>query len=48
MKKVLHEATEVTLENGETRVYEDWDLVKCKDGVERTIGEILDKGLEIE
>ena len=47
-RNMLHEEIEVTLENGETRRYRKGEMVKCKDGVERTIDEVLTTRVEIE
>ena len=45
---MLHEEIEITLDNGEVRRYRKDEMVKCKDGVERTIEEVLTTGVEIE
>lgn len=47
MPKVLHNATEITLENGEKRIVEDWEELECEDGKKRKLKEILELGIGI-
>lgn len=44
---ILHEEIEVTFDNDEVRRYKKDEMIKCKDGIERTIQEIIDKDIEI-
>jgi DNA polymerase III alpha subunit len=47
MKKIKHQEYEIELENGEKRVYTEYDKIKCIDGNEYTIQEIIDNNYEI-
>ena len=45
---MLHEEIEVTFDNNEVRRYKKDEMIKCKDGVERAIEDIIAQGVEIE
>ena len=47
LKRIKHKEYEITFDNGETRTYTEFDVVKCVDGNEHPISEIIEKGLEI-
>lgn len=47
MNKIKHQDYEIELENGEKRIYTEYDKIKCIDGNEYTIQEIIDNGYEI-
>lgn len=47
MKKIKHTEYEIELENGEKRVYTEYDKIKCIDGNKYTIQEIIDNDYEI-
>jgi hypothetical protein len=47
MDKIKHQEYEIELENGEKRVYTEYDKIKCIDGNEYTIQEIIDNNYEI-
>ena len=46
--KIKHEEYDIEFENGEKRHYTEYDKLKCTDGIERTVKEIVEKGLEVE
>ena len=48
MKKIKHKEYEITFDNGTTKTYTEFDVVKCTDGNKYPISEILEKRLEIE
>jgi DNA polymerase-3 subunit alpha len=47
-RKSRHKAIEVELDNGETKIFEYDELVKCTDGVQRTIKKVIEGDFEIE
>ena len=47
MNKIKHHKYEIELENGEKKIYTEYDKIKCIDGNEYTIQEIIDNGYEI-
>ena len=48
LPKIKHEEYDIEFENGETRHYTEFDKLKCTDGQEHTVREIVEKDLEIE
>lgn len=47
-KKIKHQEYDIEFENGEKRHYTEYDKLKCTDGIERTVKEIIEKGFEVE
>ena len=48
MKKIKHKEYDIEMENGEIKHFTEYDKVKCKDGQEHNIKEIIENNLEIE
>lgn len=48
LPKIKHEEYDIEFENGETRHYTEYDVLKCTDGQTHTIKEIVEQNLEIE
>ena len=48
MPKIKHDEYEIEFDNGEKKTYTEYDKLKCKDGNEHTIKEIVENNLEIE
>lgn len=48
LPKIKHQEYDIEFENGEKRHYTEYDKLKCTDGIEHTVMEIVEKGLEIE
>lgn len=46
--KIKHQEYDIEFENGEKRHYTEYDILKCTDGIERTVREIVEKGFEVE
>lgn len=47
MPKIKHEEYDIEFDNGETKHFTEFDVVKCTDGNEHTIKEIIENNLEI-
>lgn len=48
MKKIKHKEYDIEMENGEIKHFTEYDKVKCKDGEEHNIKEIIENNLEME
>lgn len=46
--KIRHEEYDIEFDNGEKRHFTEFDKLKCKDGLEHTVKEIVEGGMEIE
>lgn len=46
--KIKHEEYDIEFENGEVKHFTEFDKLKCKDGEEHTVKEIVEKDLEID
>lgn len=47
LKRIKHKEYEITFDNGETKTFTEYDKLKCVDGNEYFVPEIIEKGLEI-
>lgn len=48
LKKIKHEEYDIEFDNGETKHFTEFDKLKCIDGQEHTVKEIVEKNLEID
>ncbi|MBR4315793.1 MAG: PHP domain-containing protein [Alphaproteobacteria bacterium] len=48
MKKIKHKEYDIEMENGEIKHFTEYDKIKCKDGEEHNIKEIIENNLEME
>lgn len=48
LKKIKHEEYDIEFDNGETKHFTEFDKLKCSDGQEHTVKEIVEKNLEID
>ena len=48
LPKIKHEEYDIEFENGETRHYTEYDVLKCTDGQTHTVKEIVEQNLEID
>lgn len=48
LNKIRHEEYDIEFDNGEKRHFTEYDKLKCKDGMEHTVKEIVENNLEID
>ena len=48
LKKIKHDEYDLEFENGEKRHFTEFDKLKCTDGQEHTVKEIVENGLEVD